>query len=116
LTEERADALIVSDQAEHAATYSRLIIELAEQSRLPAIFPFRFFAEEGGLIAYGIDSDDLWRRAAGYIGRILEGAKPGELPIDQATKIELVINLKTANTLGITLPRILLAGADEVIE
>jgi putative ABC transport system substrate-binding protein len=115
MTEERADALVVSDQAEHGAN-SRLIIELAEESRLPAIFPFPFFAKQGGLIAYGIDSLDYYRRAADYIARILKGAKPGELPIDQATKIELVINLKTAKTLGLTVPRILLAGADEVIE
>jgi putative ABC transport system substrate-binding protein len=115
MTQERAEALIVGAQAENA-TYSRLIIELAEQSRLPALFAWRFFAEQGGLIAYGFDGADLYRRAAGYIARILQGAKPGELPIDQATKFELVINLKTAKTLGLTVPRILLAGADEVIE
>jgi putative tryptophan/tyrosine transport system substrate-binding protein len=115
MTEERADALIVSDQVEHT-TNSRLIIELAEQSRLPALFPYRFFAEQGGLIAYGMGTADINRRAAGYIARILQGAKPGELPIDQATKIELIINLKTAKTLGITVPQILLAGADELIE
>jgi putative ABC transport system substrate-binding protein len=72
--------------------------------------------ELGGLIAYGIDQVDLFRRVAGYIDRILQVAKPSELPIDQATKIKLVINLKTAKTLGLTVPRILLAGADEVIE
>jgi putative tryptophan/tyrosine transport system substrate-binding protein len=115
MTEERADALIVSDQVEHT-TNSRLIIELAEQSRLPALFPYRFFAEQGGLIAYGMGTADINRRAAGYIDRILKGAKPSELPIDQATKIELIINLKTAKTLGLTVPQILLAGADEVIE
>jgi ABC-type uncharacterized transport system substrate-binding protein len=75
MTQERADALIVGDQAEHTI-YSRLIIELVEKSRLPAIFPYRDFAEEGGLIAYGIDTVDLFRRAAGYIDRILKGAKP----------------------------------------
>jgi putative tryptophan/tyrosine transport system substrate-binding protein len=115
MTEERADALIVSDQVEHT-TNSRLIIELAEQSRLPALFPYRFFAEQGGLIAYGMGTADINRRAAGYIARILQGAKPGELPIDQATKIELIINLKTAKTHGITVLQILLAGADELIE
>jgi putative ABC transport system substrate-binding protein len=115
MTQERADALVVSPQPEHF-NYGRLIVELAEKARLPALFASRFFAEQGGLIAYGIDGVDLYRRAAGYIARILQGAKPGELPIDQATKIELVINLKTAKTLGITVPQILLAGADEVIE
>jgi putative ABC transport system substrate-binding protein len=72
--------------------------------------------EQGGLIAYGIDAVESWRRAADYIARILQGAKPGELPIDQVTKLELIINLKTAKTLGLTVPQILLAGADEVIE
>jgi putative tryptophan/tyrosine transport system substrate-binding protein len=115
MTQERAEALIVADQAEHG-TYSRLIIELAEESFLPALFPYRFWAEQGGLIAYGIDTVDLYPRLAGYIVRILKGAKPGELPIDQATKFELIINLKTAKTLGLTVPQILLAGADEVIE
>jgi putative ABC transport system substrate-binding protein len=115
MTQERVDALIVSDNAEHA-TYSRLIIELAEKSRLPAIFPYLFYAEQGGLMVYGPDGNDAYHRAAGYIARILKGAKPSELPIDQATKFELIINLKTAKTLGLTVPRILLAGADEVIE
>jgi putative ABC transport system substrate-binding protein len=115
MTQERANALIVADQAENN-TYSRLIIKLAEESRLPALFSLRFFAEQGGLIAYGIDIVDYYRRAADYVARILQGAKPSELPIDQATKLELVINLKTAKTLGLTVPQILLAGADEVIE
>jgi putative tryptophan/tyrosine transport system substrate-binding protein len=115
MTQERADALLVSSQPEHF-TYRGLIVELAEKARLPALFAWRYFVEVGGLISYGIDSDDLYRRAAGYIGRILQGAKPSELPIDQATKIELIINLKTAKTLGLTVPQILLAGADEVIE
>jgi putative ABC transport system substrate-binding protein len=115
MTQERADGLIVSSQGEHG-TYSRLIIELAEKSRLPAIFDGRSFAELGGLIGYGNDGVDEYRRAAGFIVRILKGAKPSELPIELATKFELVINLKTANTLGLTVPQILLAGADELIE
>jgi putative tryptophan/tyrosine transport system substrate-binding protein len=73
ITQEHAVALIVSDQAEHI-TYKELIIELAEKSRLPAIFPYRYWAEQGGLITYGIDTVDLWRRAAGYVARILQGA------------------------------------------
>jgi putative ABC transport system substrate-binding protein len=115
ITQDRADALYVSGQSEHS-TNSRLIIKLAEESHLPALFPYRFYAELGGLIAYGIDVVDYYQRAAGYIARILNGAKPSELPIKQATKIELVINLKTAKTLGLTVPQTLLAGADEVIE
>jgi len=115
MTEERADALVISNQAEHDS-YSRLIIELAEKSRLPAISPDRDFAKQGGLIAYADDYVDDYRRAAGYIARILQGAKPSELPIELATKFELVINLKTAKTLGLTVPQILLAGANELIE
>jgi len=115
MTQERADGLIVSSQTEHA-THSRLIIKLAEESRLPALFPYRSFAKQGGLIAYGDDGVDDMRRAAGYIARILQGAKPSELPIELATKFELVINLKTAKALGLTVPQILLVGADEVIE
>jgi putative tryptophan/tyrosine transport system substrate-binding protein len=115
MKQERADALIVSSQGEHG-TYSRLIIELVEQSRLPTIFDGRFFAEQGGLIAYGTDGADIYRRAADYVARILQGVKPSELPIELATKFELVINLKAAKTLGLTVPQILLAGADVVIE
>jgi putative ABC transport system substrate-binding protein len=115
MTQERADALIAADQSEHG-TYSRLIIELAEQGRLPTLFYDRLFVDQGGLICYAIDFADKYRRAADYIDRILKGAKPSELPIVLATKFELVINLKTAKTLGITVPRILLAGADELIE
>jgi putative ABC transport system substrate-binding protein len=103
------------DQSE-SGTNSRLIIELAEESRLPALFTYPAIAKQGGLMAYGIDGVDLYRGAAGYIARILQGAKPSELPINQETKFELVINLKTAKALGLTVPQILLAGADEVIE
>jgi putative ABC transport system substrate-binding protein len=115
MTQERVDALIVAQQSENYY-YSRLIAELAEQSRLPTMCPHRYYAEQGGLIAYGANPANAYRRAAGYIARILQGAKPIELPVDQATKFELVINLKTAKALGITVPQILLAGADEVIE
>jgi putative ABC transport system substrate-binding protein len=91
---------------------------LAEQGRLPTIFPESSWAEQGGLIAYGAADDvDFWyRRPANFIARILKGAKPSELPIELATKYELVINLKTAKALGLTVPQILLSGADEVIE
>jgi putative ABC transport system substrate-binding protein len=92
------------------------IIAVAAQRRLPAIYPYRFFAEEGGLASYGIDLPSTFRQAASYVDRILKGAKPGDLPVQLPTKFELVINLKTAKALGFELPASLLARADEVIE
>jgi putative ABC transport system substrate-binding protein len=82
----------------------------------PVAVGLRYWAEQNGLMAYGVNLADNYRRAAGYIARILQGAKPSELPIDQATKIELVIYLKTAKALGLPVPQILLAAADEIIE
>jgi putative tryptophan/tyrosine transport system substrate-binding protein len=93
-----------------------MIAPLALSSRLPAIFPFRAFAQEGGLIAYGIDLDEQLRKAAGYVDRILKGEKPADLPVQAPTKYELVVNLKTAKALGLTIPLPLLGRADEVIE
>ncbi len=92
------------------------IIELAARYRVPAVYPFRFFAASGGLFSYGADEVDLYRRAAGYVDRILKGTKPSDLPVQEPTKFELVINLKTAKALGLTIPLALLARADEVIE
>jgi putative tryptophan/tyrosine transport system substrate-binding protein len=92
------------------------IVALAAKLRVPAVYASRHHAERGGLISYGIDSPDLFRRAASYVDRILRGAKPGDLPVQQPTKFELVVNLKTAAALGITVPPALLARADEVIE
>ena len=93
-----------------------LIIALAARHRLPAIYPFRFFAAAGGLVSYGPDFIDQYRQAAGYVDRILRGEKPADLPVQAPTKYELVINHKTAKALGLTVPASLLARADEVIE
>ena len=95
---------------------ARAIAELALKQKLPAIAHFRAFAELGGLMAYGVDQDNQLRRAAIYVDRILKGAKPGDLPVEQPTKFELVINLKTAKALGLTIPPSLLGRADEVIQ
>ena len=96
--------------------YRREIISLADHYRLPAVYPFRFFAEVGGLLSYGVDLVDNYRRVATYVDRILKGAKPSELPVQAPVKFELVINLKTAKALGIEVPAMLLGRADEVIE
>jgi putative ABC transport system substrate-binding protein len=92
------------------------IIILAARHRLPAIYPFRFFAAEGGLLSYGFDKIDSWRRAATYVDRILRGEKPAELPVQAPTKFELVVNLKTARALGLSIPPAFPLRADEVIE
>jgi putative tryptophan/tyrosine transport system substrate-binding protein len=93
-----------------------LIITIAARHRLPAIYPFRSFAASGGLLSYGTDVSDVFRRAASYADRILKGARPGELPVQGPTKLELVMNLRAAKMLGIAMPPLLLARADEVIE
>jgi putative tryptophan/tyrosine transport system substrate-binding protein len=93
-----------------------LIVELANKSRLPAMYPWRDYAEAGGLMAYGGDLGETGRRAADDVHEILNGAKAGDIPIYRPTKYELVINLKTAKALGLTIPPALLATADEVIE
>jgi putative ABC transport system substrate-binding protein len=93
-----------------------LIIVMAARHRLPAVYPYRFFAANGGFMSYGIDLSDLYRQAAAYVDRILKGAKPGDLPVQLARKFELVINLKTAKVLGLTIPEPFLQHADEVIE
>jgi putative ABC transport system substrate-binding protein len=92
------------------------IIAAAARNRLPAIYPFRFYAADGGLVSYGADTTDLFRRAATYVDRILRGANPADLPIQLPTKFELTINLKTAKALGLTVPPMLFATADDVIE
>jgi putative tryptophan/tyrosine transport system substrate-binding protein len=102
------DSFLVAHRAE--------ITLLAARYRLPAVYPYRVFAEVGGLLSYGVDLTDNFRRAATYIDRILNGEKPSDLPVQAPVKLELVINLKTAKTLGLTIPPLLLATADEVIE
>ena len=112
---EPAGGLIVTPDLS-MAVHGKDIITLAARLRLPAIYPYRFFATDGGLISYGVDILDLFHRSAAYIDRILRGAKPAELPVEAPTKFQLVINLKTASAQGITIPASLLAEADEVIE
>jgi ABC-type uncharacterized transport system substrate-binding protein len=94
----------------------RLVIDFATKHRLPTLFPARDFVDAGGLMSYGYIREDLLRRAATYVDKILRGAKPGDLPVEQPTKFELVINLKTAKALGLTIPPSVLARADQVIE
>jgi ABC-type uncharacterized transport system substrate-binding protein len=115
MTRERADALIVFPSP-MLFNERRRIVDLAIQHRLPSISAARQFVELGGLIAYGSSIPDLVRRSATYVDKILKGAKPADLPVEQPTKFELVINLKTAKALGLTIPQSLLQRADEVIQ
>ena len=111
----RADALVVWPTPLFQLERRRLV-DLAAEHRLPAVFPFKNYVEAGGLMSYGPNPPDLSRRAAIYAGKILKGTKPSDLPVEQPTKFELVINLRTAKALGIAVPASLLARADEVIE
>jgi putative ABC transport system substrate-binding protein len=115
MEQDRADALMVSEEPEHV-TYRATIAELAAKDRIPTISPFREFVEVGGLMAYGSDLADIYRRVANLIDKILRGANPGDIPFHQPTKFELVINLKTAKALGLEMPAMLLGRADEVVE
>jgi putative ABC transport system substrate-binding protein len=113
--QEPGGGLIVLPTALNAVQRHR-ILSLASRNRLPAIYGFRFYATDGGLMSYGIDTVDLFRRGASYVDRILKSEKPADLPVQAPTKFEMVINLKTAKALGLTVPPSLLATADEVIE
>ncbi|MGC2411470.1 MAG: ABC transporter substrate binding protein [Stellaceae bacterium] len=113
--EQHADAVIVVAGpifAEHA----QQLADLAAKARLPAMFFIRAFVELGGLMSYGVDNAATFRRAAALMDKILKGAKPADIPVEQPTSFELVINLKTAKTLGLTIPQSFLLRADEVIE
>jgi putative ABC transport system substrate-binding protein len=112
---ERVQAVVVLQDSMFFSEH-RTIIALAAEHRLPAIWSTRIFAEAGGLISYGVDEADSFRRVAGYVGMVLKGAKPSDLPVELPTKFELIINLKAARALGLTVPDKLLALADEVIE
>src|SRR5262249_15243595 len=109
-------AVLIVTQNARAILHRKLIIALAARHRLPAIYAYPSFVTDGGLISYGPDSMDGYRRAAGYVDRILKGAKPADLPVQAPTKYELAINLKTAKALGLDAPPSVLARADEVIE
>jgi ABC-type uncharacterized transport system substrate-binding protein len=115
MTRARADALTVLGSAMFA-NERRRVVDLAAKNRLPGVYGFREYVDAGGLMAYGPNVADLFQRAATYADKILKGAKPGDLPVEQPTKFELVLNLKTAKALGLTIPQSVLVRADQVIE
>jgi putative ABC transport system substrate-binding protein len=115
LASESNGGLIILPDA-FTGSHRKQIVEQAARHRVPAVYPYGFIAVEGGLMSYGIDVTDLYQRAASYIDRIFRGTKPSDLPVQQPTKFELIINLKTARALGLTVPPTLLTRADEVIE
>jgi putative ABC transport system substrate-binding protein len=115
LANERGGSLAVIPDA-FFASHSTEIVSLAERFRLPAVYPYRYYVMQGGLLGYGVNNVDLFRQAAPYVDRILRGTKPADLPIQQPTRFELLINLKTANALGLAIPQSLRLRADEIIQ
>jgi len=115
MTRARAGALFVVSTPMFGSERRRLV-DLAAKNRLPTVFPFRLYVDAGGLMSYGPNLADMYRRAATYVDKILKGAKPADLPVEQPTKFELVINLKTAKALGLTIPQSVLGRADDVIQ
>jgi putative ABC transport system substrate-binding protein len=115
MAQDRSDALIVTPAIWNFA-HQPLIIELAERARLPAVYPTRSYVDQGGLMSYGADAAEVYGRAGSDIAQILGGAKPADIPYYQASRFELILNLKTAKALGLTISPLLLTRADEVIE
>jgi putative ABC transport system substrate-binding protein len=113
--EGRADAVLMTVSGPVASFQRKEIAELAVKSRLPAIYEFPTYVEAGGLMSYGVNLNDLDRRAATYVDKILKGRKPADLPVEQPTKFEFIINLKAANQIGLTIPPNVLVRADRVI-
>ena len=111
----RADAVLMMVRAPSLNSHRTQVVELAAKSRLPAIYSIREYVEAGGLMSYGVNITDLDRRAATYVDKILKGAKPADLPVEQPTKFEFVINLKAAKQIGLTIPPNVLVRADRVI-
>jgi putative tryptophan/tyrosine transport system substrate-binding protein len=116
LGREPGGGLVVIPDGGFTSTHRAPIILAAARNNVPAIYPASYYAREGGLLSYGVDLVDIWRRAATYVDRILRGAKPADLPVQFPTKFEMVVNLKTAKSLGLTVPQSILLSADEVIE
>ena len=115
IANERPDALtVIADR--FMLTHRARIVAFGTKSRLPGMFPYWEFVEEGGLMAYGPSYPDMFRRSANFVDKILKGAKPADLPVEQPTKFELVINMKAAKALGLTIPQTVLLQADQVIQ
>jgi putative ABC transport system substrate-binding protein len=113
-TEPRGGVVVIPDA--FFASHSVQIVALAERFRVPAVYPYRYYVAQGGLLSYGVNNVDLFRQAAPYVDRILRGAKPSDLPVQQPTRFDLVINMKSAKALSLTVPQTLQASADELIE